>query len=142
MKPSSVMRSRVNVASRCGLPSRPSTSPSGAAMIRCSVYVPGAGSTKSRAGSAAGSCAATDPVAASQAASSNAACRVAILKRLAASLRRCRAQRVAAELHVVRTPELFLREVHLERLRQLLAVPPEAAQELLVVGAALVPVGE
>src|SRR6266481_6349997 len=55
---------------------------------------------------------------------------------------RSRAQRLRAELHVMRAPEVLLREVHLERRLQLLAVPGEAAQELLVVGAALVPVGE
>src|SRR5919204_5799419 len=47
-----------------------------------------------------------------------------------------------SELHVVRAPELLLEEIHLERLGQLLAVPLERAQELLVVVAFLVPVGE
>src|SRR5262245_48695756 len=51
-------------------------------------------------------------------------------------------QRVRPELHVVRASELLLREVDLERRRQLLAVPGEATEELLVVRAALVPVRE
>src|SRR6185503_16938848 len=52
------------------------------------------------------------------------------------------AQRLRAELHVMGAAELLLREIDLEGRLQLLAVPGEAAQELLVVGAALVPVGE
>src|SRR5262245_28353308 len=55
---------------------------------------------------------------------------------------RAAAQRLGAELHVVGASEVLLREVDLEGRLQLLAVPGEAAQELLVVGAALVPVGE
>src|SRR5882762_1349553 len=50
--------------------------------------------------------------------------------------------RLRAELHVMRPAELLLGEVDLERRRELLAVPLEAADELLVVGTALVPVGE
>src|SRR5512134_3865904 len=44
-----------------------------------------------------------------------------------------------AELHVVGAAELFLREVHLEGRLQFLAIPAECAQELFIVGAALVP---
>src|SRR5207249_1908766 len=50
------------------------------------------------------------------------------------------AQRLRAELHVVGAAELLLREIHREDLFELLAVPPEAAQELLVVRTDLVPV--
>src|SRR5438445_10770385 len=52
----------------------------------------------------------------------------------------CRLQRLRAELHVVRAAELFLVEIDLEGRLELLAVPGEGAHELLVVGAALVPV--
>ena len=71
--PSSVMRSRVNRASGSGRPSIPTTSPSGAAMIRCSVYVPGAGGSKSSAGSGAASWATAAAAAASQTSSAAAA---------------------------------------------------------------------
>src|SRR5262249_5315957 len=50
--------------------------------------------------------------------------------------------RLRAELHVVRPAELLLVEIDLEGRLELLAVPGKAAHELLVVGAALVPVGE
>src|SRR5262245_56640753 len=47
-----------------------------------------------------------------------------------------------AELHVMGAAQVLLEEVHLEGRRQLLAVPAEAAHELLVVGARLIPVGQ
>src|SRR5256885_13534140 len=53
-----------------------------------------------------------------------------------------RALRLGPQLHVVRAAELLLREIDLELARELAAVPGEAADELLVVVAALVPVGE
>src|SRR6185436_3777790 len=53
-----------------------------------------------------------------------------------------RAQRLGAELHVVRAAQLFLGEVDLEDLLEILAIPGEGAQELLVVGPTLVPVGQ
>src|SRR5262245_31962113 len=53
-----------------------------------------------------------------------------------------RLHRLRAELHVVRPAKLLLVEVDLERRLELLAVPGKAAHELLVVGAALVPVGQ
>src|SRR5207244_6940825 len=55
---------------------------------------------------------------------------------------RRRAQRLRAELHVVGAAERRLGEIHLEDLFELLAVPDEAAQELLVLGTELVPVGQ
>src|SRR5712692_4972567 len=142
MKPSSVMRPRVKSDRRRARPSRPSTSPSGARMIRCSVYVPGRGGSKSSDGSGAASWATTAGAAASHTVSAAivARRRFPIIEGLGHSP--ARAKRLGAELHVVGAPEVLFREVHLEGRLQLLAVPGEAAQELLVVGAALVPVGE
>ena len=50
MKPSSVIRSRVNRDKGAARPSTVSTRPSGARMMRWSRYVPGSGGTKSRRG--------------------------------------------------------------------------------------------
>src|SRR5215470_18127918 len=50
--------------------------------------------------------------------------------------------RLRAELHVVRAAQLLLVEVDLEGRLELLAIPGKRTHELLVVGAALVPVGE
>src|SRR5262249_18663784 len=50
--------------------------------------------------------------------------------------------RLRAKLHVMRPAQLFLVEVDLEGRLQLLAVPGKAPHELLVVGAALVPLRE
>src|SRR5688572_18633351 len=138
MNPSSVIRSRVNCDKGAGFPSMVSTWPSGACMIRWSLYVPGSGGTKSsggrgssdaraRAGRAAGPTSRARPV-------SHADQPDALL-----SARRGigGTQHLRAQLHVVGAPELLPGEVHLEDLRQLLAVPGEASQELFVVGAAL-----
>src|SRR5512145_778881 len=46
------------------------------------------------------------------------------------------------ELHVMGAAQVLLGEVDLEGRSELLAVPAEAAHELLVVGAPLVPVGQ
>ena len=50
MKPSSVIRSRVNRDRGADRPSTVSTRPSGARMMRWSRYVPGSGGTKSSGG--------------------------------------------------------------------------------------------
>src|SRR5262249_25470085 len=54
----------------------------------------------------------------------------------------CGFHRLRAELHVMGAAELLLVEIDLEGRLELLAVPGKAAHELLVVGAALVPVRE
>src|SRR2546427_10249598 len=47
-----------------------------------------------------------------------------------------------SQLHMMGAAQFFPGEIHLEHLLQLLAVPGEPAQELLVIRAALVPVRE
>src|SRR6185436_3832414 len=144
MKPRRVIRSRVKRESLSGCPSTVRTVPSGARMMRWSWYVPGSGRTKSiRGGSlvGAGGAAASHTIAA-------AAVIIMFVPGFPLTARSGggrhvrRLQDLGAELHVVRAPQLLLGEVHLERGRERLAVPPEGAQELLVVGARLVPVRE
>src|SRR5438132_1509971 len=115
-------------------PSASRTVPSGDRMMCCSLYVPGAGGTKPSSSSArAPAAASTRP----------AAITTPMLIALAVSAAAERhLERFRPELHVVRAPQLLLREVDLEGGRQLLAVPLEPAHELLVVLALLVPVGE
>src|SRR5207302_748250 len=115
-------------------PSTSTTVPSGDGMMRCSWYVPGAGGTKPSSSSARATAAASSTAA-------TMATRIIALLPVSAATER-HLQRLRAELHVVRTSQLFLDEIHLERGRQLLAVPLEPAHELLVVVALLVPVGE
>src|SRR5262245_16887398 len=117
-------------------------------MIALRAWVPGGGGTKSIVTAAgrrsSGSCAAAPATAASVAAARTVRTRAS--RRSAERRSAVRSigglHRLGAELHVVRAAELLLVEVHLERGRQGLAVPAERAHELLVVRAALVPVGE
>src|SRR6185503_12720116 len=143
MKPRRVIRSRVKRESLSGCPSTVRTVPSGARMMRWSWYVPGSGRTKSiRGGSlvGAGGAAASHTIAA--AAVMIMFVPVPLAAGSAGGRHVRRLQDLGAELHVVRAPQLLLGEVHLERGRERLAIPPEGAQELLVVGARLVPVRE
>src|SRR5207245_11424195 len=107
------------------------------------------GGTKSIRGAApaSGSWASTEKTATAPAATAPASAAAAARTRPSSAARRTLEvirglHRLRAELHVMRPAKLLLVEVDLECRAELLAVPAEAADELLVVGAALVPVGQ